>query len=177
GIIADDLKAVRKMLALNQDAFIEQLEGVAGTVEMGLRVLWDVPNIFEYFIDRHPELRAARDRLMGHNREPRQEEKLELGQFFEQLLSEDRATHFTTIKDALAPCCAAMKNLPPRQIQEVANLSLLVERDRQDELDEAILVVAKLFDNNYAFDVNGPWAPHNFVQLNLQLRHPQPVNH
>jgi hypothetical protein len=51
----------------------------------------------------------------------------------------------------------------------VVNLSLLVERERLKELDEAVLVAAKLFDNNYAFDVNGPWAPHNFVEMNLQL--------
>ncbi len=169
GIIADDLKAVKKMLALNQEVFGEQLEQVAGKVEMGLRVVWDVPNIFEYFVDHHPDLRAARDRLLGHHREPRQEEKLELGRFFEQLLTEDREAHFSAIEEVLAPCCHAVKRSPPRQVQEVVNLSLLVERSRQKDLDEAVLAAARLFDNNYAFDVNGPWAPHNFVEMNLQL--------
>ncbi len=177
GIIADDLKAVRKMLALNQHAFLEQIERVAGRVEMGLRIVWDVPNIFEYFIDHHSDLRAARDRLLGGHREPRQEEKLELGQFFEQLLTEDRDTHFAAIEDVLAPCCDAIKRSPPRQVQEVVNLSLLVERNRQKELDEAVLAAARLFDNNFAFDVNGPWAPHNFVEMNLQLGHACHVGH
>lgn len=177
GIIADDLKAVKRMLALNQEDFSEQLERVAGKVEMGLRVVWEVPNIFEYFIDHHPELRAARDQLLGGNREPRQEEKLELGRFFEQLLTDDRETHFSEIEEALASCCDAVKRSPPRQVQEVVNLSLRVERDRLKELDEAILAAAKLFDNNYAFDVNGPWAPHNFVEMNLQLDNAHRVGH
>ena len=136
---------------------------------MGLRVIWDAPNIFEYFIDHHPDLRAARDRLLGGNREPRQEDKIELGQYFEQLLTEDRDAHFNKIEEVLAPCCDAIKRSPPRQVQEVVNLSLLVERSRQKDLDEAVLTAARLFDNNYAFDVNGPWAPHNFVEMNLQL--------
>lgn len=169
GIIADDLEAVRQVLALNQDAFREQLARVAGRVEMGLKVVWDVPNIFEYFIDHHAELRTARDRLLGGNREPSQEEKLELGQFFEQLLNEDREAHLERIEEALASCCEAIKRSTPRQVREVANLSLLVGQQRLKELEEAVLAAAKLFDNNYAFDLNGPWAPHNFVEMNLHL--------
>ena len=171
GIIANNLKAVKRMLALNQEVFLEQLEHVAGKVEMGLRVVWDVPNIFEYFVDRHSDLRAERDRLMGGNREPRQEEKLELGRFFEQLLTEARESHSSEIEEVLASCCAAIKHSAPHRVQEVVNLSLLVERGRQKEFDEAVLAAAKLFDNNYAFDINGPWAPHNFVEIDLQLDH------
>jgi hypothetical protein len=169
GIIASDLRAVRRMLEANLEAFDEQLERVAGKVEMGLRVVWDVPNIFEYFVDQHADLRAARDRLLGGNREARQEEKLELGRFFEQLLTEERDARFRDIEEALAPCCDAIKRSPPRQVQEVMNLSLLVEREHLKELDEAVLAGARLFDNNFAFDVNGPWAPHNFVEMNLEL--------
>ena len=169
GMIANNLKAVRKMLTLNEADFVEQLERVAGKVEMGLRVVWRVPNIFEYFIDHHPDLRATRDRLLGGYREVRQEDKLELGRFFEQLLTEDRETHFNTVEEVLATCCDAIKRLPLRQVAEVMNLSLLVERDRQKELDDAILTAARLFDDNYSFDVNGPWAPHNFVEMKLEL--------
>ena len=169
GIIANDLKAVKTMLTLHEDDFAEQLERVAGKVEMGLRVVWQVPNIFELFVDLHPELRQKRDQLLGGNRGPRHEEKLELGRFFEQLLTEDREAHFNKIEEALTPCCDAIKRSPPRQVQEVANLSLLVERDRLNDLDEAILAAARVFDDNYSFDVNGPWAPHNFVEMNLEL--------
>ena len=177
GIIANDLRAVRRMLELNLEAFGEQLGRVAGKVELGLRVVWDVPNIFEYFVDQHADLRAARDRLLGGHREARQEEKLELGRFFEQLLTEERETRFREIEEALAPCCDAIKRSPPRQVQEVMNLSLLVERERLKEFDEAVLAGARRFDNNFAFDVNGPWAPHNFVEMNLELGRSNRLEH
>lgn len=169
GIVASDLRAVQRMLRVNQETFVEQLDRVAGRVEMGLRVVWDVDNIFEYFVDHHPDLRAARDRLLGGNRVARQEEKLELGRFFEQVLTEDRDNHFNEIEAALTPCCDAIKRSPPRQVQEVVNLSLLVEREKLKELDEAVLVAAQSFDNNFSFEVSGPWAPHNFVEMSLQL--------
>ena len=169
GTIADDLKAVRRLLSLNQKAFLGQLERVAGKVEMGLRVRWDVPNIFEYFIDFHPELRAARDRLMGNQREARQEDKIELGQLFDQLLKDDRESHSEKLEEAIAPCCAEIKRSPPRNVNEVANLNFLVDRNDQKRLEDAVFQAANLFDNNYAFDLNGPWAPHNFVEMDLKL--------
>jgi hypothetical protein len=31
------------------------------------------------------------------------------------------------------------------------------------------LEAAGMFNNDYAFDYNGPWAPHNFVEVDLKL--------
>jgi hypothetical protein len=169
GTIADDVKAVRRLLSLNQEVILEQLERVAGKVEMGLRVKWDVPNIFEFFIDIHPELRVLRDRLLGNQREPRQEDRIELGQLFDRILNDDREAHSEKLEEALAPCCAEIKRAPPRNLNEVANLNCLVARDAQKPLEEAVFQAARLFDNNYAFDLNGPWAPHNFVEMDLTL--------
>jgi hypothetical protein len=28
---------------------------------------------------------------------------------------------------------------------------------------------AKLFDNHFSFDYNGPWPPYNFVNVNLSM--------
>ena len=134
GTIADNLKAVRRMLSRSEETLLEKLKQVEGKVEMGLRVVWDVPNIFEFFVDNHPDLRAARDQVLGGNRVPRQAEKIELGALF-----------------------------------EVVNLSCLVERERQKQLEDAMFRAARLFDNNFIFDFNGPWAPHSFVQMDLQL--------
>jgi cytidylate kinase len=169
GTIADDMKAVRRLLSRNQEVFLEQLEHVADKVEMGLRVKWDVPNIFEYFIDIHPELRAARDRLLGNQREPRQEDRIELGQLFDRILNDDREAHAEKLEEALAPCCAEIKRSPLRNVNEAANLNCLVGRNDQKQLEEGVFQAARLFDNNYAFDLNGPWAPHNFVEMDLKL--------
>ena len=173
GTIACDLKAVRRLLALNQEVFLEQLERLAGKVEMGVRVKWDVPNVFEYFVDIHPELRVLRDRLLGTRREPRQEDRMELGQLFARILDEDREAHAASLEEALAPCCAEIKRSPLRQLNEVANLNCLAGRNGQRQLEGAVFRAASLFDNNYAFDLNGPWAPHNFVRAGPPTRRPK----
>jgi len=169
GIIADSPQAVRKMLSRNQHAFLVQLHRVAGRVEMGLRVTWDVPNIFEYFVNTHPELRLVRDRLLGIQREPTQEQKIEVGRMFDRLLNEDRDTYAEKVEGILAPFCAEIGRNKCRNEREVLNLACLVERAAMPQFETGVFEAARQFDNNFAFDYNGPWAPHNFVEIDLQL--------
>ena len=171
GIIADDSKAIGRILTLNQEAFQEALDHVHGKVEMGLRVTWDVPNIFDYFVNSHPELRAVRDRYFGTNREPAHEDKLVLGRMFDNLLNEDREIHTEKVEEILAGVCFDINRNSCRSELEVMSLACLVGRDNAEQkaFEKGILEAANLFDNNYAFDYNGPWAPHNFVDIELRL--------
>ena len=43
----------------HQEAVLEQFNRVEGKFEMGLRVSWNVPNIFEHFMSTHEELAGA----------------------------------------------------------------------------------------------------------------------
>ena len=169
GIIADGPQAIQKILTRNQKAFLEQLQRVAGMVEMGLRVSLDVPNIFEYFVNTHPELRAARDRFLGPYRNPSQEDKIELGRMFDRFLNEDREAYTGKVEEIMSCYCREVKRNKCRNESEVMSLACLVPREAQDRFEEGVFAAAKLFDNNFTFDYNGPWAPHNFVELDLQL--------
>jgi hypothetical protein len=168
GIIAGGAKEIEKILSLNKGAFKEQFKRVQGKVEMGLRVTWDVPNIFDYFIDMHPELRSARDTYFGTHREPKHEDKIELGRMFDRILSQDRENHTADAENALSPYCSEIKRNNCRSEREVMNLACLVRRDSELEFEKGIMQAASLFDNNFTFDYNGPWAPHNFVEMDLK---------
>jgi Gas vesicle synthesis protein GvpL/GvpF len=167
GILADDTEAIHKILRRNQRMFLEQLQHVAGKVEMGLRVNWDVPNIFEYFVNTNSELRSARDRLLGGNRQPTQEDKIELGRLFERLLGETRESSTERVQSILARASFEVKTNKCRSEHEVMNLACLVAREAQESFGNAVFQAAQMFDNNFAFDYNGPWAPHNFVEVTL----------
>ena len=168
GMIADGPEALRTILATNQAAFVDQLRRVSGRVEMSLRVVWDVPNIFEYFVRTHPELRRLRDQLFGGGREPSEDDKIELGRLFDRMLNEDRADHTQGVVEALAPLCVEMKENPPRTEREVVHLACLVPRDGQERFEQGVFEAAKRFNDDYSFDFNGPWPPYNFVDVSLR---------
>ena len=169
GTIADSPQAVREILSDHRDAFVEQLNRVRGKVEMGLRVAWDVPNIFEYIVNRHPELAALRDSVMGKQRGPSQEDKIELGRLFDRLLTQEKERHTEAVVEVLAPHCVDIEQNRPREEREVMHLACLVDRDAQKGFEDGVFEAAKRFDNNFAFDFNGPWAPHHFVHVALEV--------
>ena len=170
GTIIDNTEQIYKILDLNKDALGKQLSEIEGCVEMGLQVNWDVPNIFEYFIDIHPELKRARDQLMPPSQEPSRHAKIELGQLFDQTVNRDRRQHAETIEGVLQSVCSDIKRLePPRDLKEVVRFALLVKRDKVDELENELVKAANLFDNSYSFDYNGPWALFNFASINLEI--------
>ena len=169
GIIADGPETIKKILAENQPEFQKQLQRVAAKMEMGLRVTWDVPNIFEYFVSTHPELRSVRDRFFGTHREPTQDDKIELGRIFDRTLNEDRESFTEDVEDVLSRYCFEIKRNKCRTEREVMNLACLVGRDAEARFEEGLLEAANLFDNNFTFDYNGPWAPHNFADMELKL--------
>lgn len=168
GTVAASSDAIRHTLAQHRYTLSRQLERVAGKVEMGLRVNWDVPNIFDYFVNTHAELRMARDRLVGQRGEPRQEEKIEIGRLFDRLLNQDREAYAQQVIQAISPACFEVKSNLCRSESEVMNLACLVGRNVQREYDSAIFTAASRFDQHYAFDYNGPWAPHSFVKIDLE---------
>jgi len=170
GIVGESSAGVRRMLARNQAAILEQLQRVAGKVEMGLRVRWDVPNIFEFLVDTHAELRDMRDRIVGSGRMATHDEKIEIGSMFDRTLNRDRARLTEEVQQFLYPVSAEMKVNKCKDEYEVMNLACLVRREHLDAFSNAIFDAAKLFDDKYSFDFGGPWAPHNFVTLDLDLK-------
>lgn len=167
GIIADGPEAIRNILTRNLPAIRRQLERVRGTVEMGLRVSWSVPNIFEYFVNTQPDLKLARDRCFAGYREPSQDEKLELGRMFDRLLAEVREEQVCTVENILSTYTQEIKRNKNRNEREVMCLACLVERDAQEAFQEGIFKAASHFSDDYTFDFSGPWAPHNFVDIGL----------
>jgi len=168
GVIADGPEAVQRILELNRDAFLDQLQRIENKVEMSLVVKYDVPSIFEYFVRTHPQLRAFRDKLFGDGHQPSEDEKIDLGRLFDRILQDERAELTQKVVEVLGPVCAEIKENPPRGEAGVMNLACLVARDDQKQFEQSIFQAAGCFDDNFSFDYSGPWPPYNFVDVTLQ---------
>lgn len=168
GTIAASRKALLHILKQNGETFAEQLDRVRGKVELGLRVVLDVPNIFEYMVKRHPDLADLRDAMIGKQHGPSQNDKIEMGRLFDHLLTQDRELHAENVIEVLGSHCVDIKQNPSREEKEVMHLACLVARDAQKVFEDGVFEAANRFDNNFSFDFNGPWAPHHFVSIELQ---------
>ena len=169
GIIARSAEAIENLLAANQETIREHFDRLNGRVEMGLRVSWDVANIYEYYVASHAVLREARDEIWDRNSNNgnHRDEKIRLGNLYQSLRAADRIEFTEKVKDVLFDYCEDIIETPVKRERDVMNLACLVERDRLDEFAQGVFKASKLFDNVYLFDYTGPWAPHNFITLDL----------
>ena len=170
GVIAKNGDAVRGLLAANQNAISEQLERVEGRVEMGLRVSWDVANIYEYFVANHPMLRDERDEVWTHGKSrANRDRKIDLGRLYESLRSEERRASTDKVQEVLLDgYCEEIVENPPKRDNDVMNLACLVDKQAVEQFEKGVFEASKRFENVYLFDYTGPWAPHNFVTLDLK---------
>ncbi len=169
GTIAADESHLREVLRRNHDALVDQLNRLQGKIEMGLAVYWETANIFEYFVATHQELKQMRDRLFRSGRTPTFDEKIEMGKQFDALLQESRRRHVEQLTEALSPFCTDIHSLDPGNEKMIVKLACLVEKDRRQQWEDSIEAVARHFDNHYCFRYTGPWAPHNFADIDLHL--------
>ena len=168
GVVADNEASIKKILNLNHDSFVSQLKRLEGKVEMGLKINWDAENIFEFMVRKHRTLELFRDNIFLKPTGATQEEKLELGRMFETILNEDRETHLASVQDILKDYCCEIKINKPKDEKTILKLACLVEKTKLEQFEKGVFEAAKEFDDNYAFDFNGPWAPHNFVDTKLK---------
>ncbi|MFM8445507.1 MAG: GvpL/GvpF family gas vesicle protein [Methylococcus sp.] len=167
GVIARNADAIRKLLVANRKSIKEHIERFRGRVEMGLRVSWDTSNIYEYFVETHPVLKESRDEIYGKSVNVSRDDKVELGRLYESLRAADRKSCTEQVKEVLFDYCEDIVENPVKRDKDVMNLACLVDRDKIDEFAKGIFQASKSFSNIYLFDYTGPWAPHNFVTLDL----------
>jgi hypothetical protein len=168
GMVADSRKAAERMLKLHKAAFAKQLLKLDGTVEMGLRVSLDTPQVVEYFVAQSTDLQMLRDQMLllgGGSRD----DKIEIGRQFEKVLQRAREDAIERIEAVLAPVCADIQRNPEKSERELANLACLVKCDALADFETRIGAAADQFDDEHVFQFSGPWPPHNFVQLDVRL--------
>ncbi|MDD5309174.1 MAG: GvpL/GvpF family gas vesicle protein [Deltaproteobacteria bacterium] len=167
GHVAKGEDEVLKALRRNRDDIQTELDRVDGKVEMTLKVKWDVDNIFEYFVSTDEELATFRDQIFGRSQAPSQAEKIELGRMFEERLGTEREEQTERVVEAFQSCFSEFKVSPVKNEKSVMDVAFLVDRERQKVFEERVYQVAGTFPAQYLFDFSGPWAPFNFVELDL----------
>ncbi len=171
GTLASSESEVKRLLQRHAGDFRSQLDRVADCVEMGLRLTWEVENIFAYFVEKHPELAEMRDELQELEKDgpspALHAARLEIGRRFEQLLTEEREAAADRLQSDLGPHCVELSTSDPKGDLDVAQVNCLVRRDSLPGFEQAVERAASSFDANYAFHLSGPWCPHHFVRLEI----------
>lgn len=167
GTVTKSEDELLRFLDDNQEALLLQLQRVSGSVEMALRLSLDVLDPIAYLVERTPSLKAARDRTFRPRHRPSHDDKVRLGQFFDQAFTRYRKSLTGQVLTTIGDACSETIALPVRGEKQIANLAILVPRARLEALEAAINFAATQIDDDLVFNLSGPWPPHNFVQFDM----------
>lgn len=167
GVVIPDRGTLVGALSAETPRLLDELDRVAGCVEMGLRVSWDVADVGAYVLQRHPELAAVKVRVQAAGAD--RDQLVEVGRMFEAALEFERARVLEAVGQALSGLDIEFGENTPKSASEAVNLACLVARGDGRGFDSAVEHLATLLDENHAVHVSGPWAPHHFVSLELDL--------
>jgi len=169
GTVAESEQRLREVLRCNRGPLVERLQQIRGRVEMGLAVRLVAPNIFEYFLATHQELRALRDRLYRPGRTPTLDEQIELGRLFDSLLQQGRERNSRKVIEAVRPYCAETRQIDPTDERVIVKLACLVSAGDTQDWERSVEEIARQYSDSYCFQVTGPSAPYHFANVSLEL--------
>jgi hypothetical protein len=167
GHVARNAQQVAAMLRRHSDAIAGELSRLDAKIEMAVRVSWDVENIFKYMVDRHPVLAELRDRIFV-NGQANHEDKLELGRLFEVERDAARTGVVQHLSDWLRPETLDVHVGRIDGDKTAANLAFLVARRSVQTFRDRVQELAAVWPAEYVFQCSGPWAPFNFVHLEIE---------
>lgn len=165
GLIADSEDDVKALLTKHQDVLSTQLDVVDGRIEMTVTLNWAVENIFQFFVDRHQDLREARESLASGNAS--RDQLIAVGQLFERLQAEERERLSAEVIAGFEKMTVQVENQPPKDETQIFRAAFLIARNDVEAFESQVYEIAKGFDENFSFSFNGPWPPYSFVKLNL----------
>jgi hypothetical protein len=170
GVVAPSRPAVERLLTDHTDSLIPELDRIRDRVEMTVRLALGPEHAVRAYVEADPELKHLAARIAKGD--VSHDTKMQAGRRFEAVLNEHRSRAADLLTAAIEPLDADLRPGPLRTERDLANLAVLIRRDRLDQFEQAIHAVADAFDDRHALDFSGPWPAFSFVDVKLSLEDP-----
>lgn len=150
-------------------ALEDVLEKMANKIELGLKVLWEREKVVARVQEDVEEIARLKEKIDETSQDSTYFARVQLGRMLERQL-EERANDFVNdVYERLASVAVASRSNKPIGDQMIMNAAFLVDRDREEEFDEAVQELADRYQEMLNFTYTGPWPPYNFVNVKLRL--------
>jgi len=166
-------RIIDQVLAGRMDELSALLATMSARVELGVKALWpDMDAVFPRIVSDNPKIRSLRDRLLaaarGGSVRPRSNlmpAQARLGEMVKNALEARTRDAEKELTSRLAGIAADVRKNKTFGDAMFANLALLVEKSRQEEISSALSAFAAEQDGQVRLRCVGPVPPSNFIEL------------
>ncbi|CAG7627680.1 hypothetical protein E143388_06982 [Rhodococcus opacus] len=120
-------------------------------------------SIVREIVDESPKASALLESIRGQPEERTRDARIALGELIGHSLEAKREMDTRITLEALSPLTDTVTVCEPTHDEDAVQIAILLEVDRQDELEQTVGDLAARWDNRVTMRILGPMAPYDFV--------------
>jgi Gas vesicle synthesis protein GvpL/GvpF len=163
-VMEDEVAVLEELLAPGVEWFTELLAQLDGRVQLNLRASYDESTVLAEVVRTDPEIASLHQLTRDLPPDTAYAERVRLGELVAGAVESRREADTDVIMRVVEPHVVATRLTPGSGVDHVLRAALLVERDRQDELEQALEDLAEAVHERIRLSLVGPVAPYDFVE-------------
>jgi len=161
--VVEEHAVVDELLAPNEDHFVALLDGLEGRVQFTLTGRYQQDAVLREVLQGDDEIRALREKVQELPEDAAYYDRVRLGELIVRALEQRREGEGADIIDRLEPFSVAVVSNTLAAPEDVVNVAFLVDRQRQEEFENAVEGVGKDLAGRVRLRLLGPVAPYDFI--------------
>ncbi|MBD8053839.1 GvpL/GvpF family gas vesicle protein [Rhodococcus ruber] len=164
GAVMTDAESVEKeLLEENHDELKAALDELEGRAQFVIKGRYVENAVLREVLDENSEAARLREEIRDKSEDATRDARMALGEIITQAIEAKRAEDTRRVIDTLEALEPMVNERQPTHEEDAAHIAVLVELDRQGELEEAVGSLAQEWDGRVEMTLLGPMAAYDFV--------------
>jgi hypothetical protein len=164
-MVPGDQEVDTDLLEPRRDEFMQLLKKVENHVQLTLKVNYVEDVLLREIVDNEPEIGQLREQMGEGPEEATRDVRVRLGELVNNAVEQRRERDSADILERLKEVSQAAVAESLEKEFMVLNAPFLVERDRQQEFEDAVEEVAQERQERMRFRLLGPMPAYNFIDI------------
>ncbi|MET9030182.1 GvpL/GvpF family gas vesicle protein [Nocardia sp. NPDC004168] len=164
GAVMTDTEAVEnELLGANEDEFRSALEQLEGRAQFVIRGRYVENTILRELLDENAEAARLAGEIRDKPEDATRNERIALGEMINQAIESKRAEDTRKVVAELEEFEPLVNQREPTHEEEAVHIAVLVELDRQKDLEDTLRRLGEDWDGRVELNLLGPMAAYDFV--------------
>jgi len=169
GAVMKDVDAVAaELLRDNHDEFARALSALEGRAEYIVKGRYDEKTILGEVLSESGQARELREKIRGAPEDASRDSRIALGEIATNAIESKRQVDTKAVMDEINGLADQVNVRQPTHELDAVHVALLVEVDRQGDLEAAVGKLAENWRGRVEFRLLGPLAAYDFVVTQSQ---------
>ncbi|MEU7831520.1 GvpL/GvpF family gas vesicle protein [Nonomuraea sp. NPDC049129] len=167
-VMTNEKAVVEELLTPHHDEFRSALDELEGRAEYVIKGRYVDQTLFREVLSEVPEAEQLREQIQGQPEDLTRNARIRLGELINQSVVAKREADTQTLTEEVGPLAVLTVIREPSHEQDAVHVAVLMETDRQEELERVVNEFADRWSGRVEMRILGPLAPYDFITARTQ---------